>query len=50
MIPLMKNAFLNEYETKKALSDFIMKADKLSMHTQCFEFEKEFSLKLLDDM
>jgi CDP-6-deoxy-D-xylo-4-hexulose-3-dehydrase len=41
----MKNAFLNEYETKKALSDFIMKADKLSMHTQCFEFEKEFSLK-----
>lgn len=45
MIPLMKNAFLNEYETKKALSDFIMKADKLSMHTQCFEFEKEFALK-----
>ena len=41
----MKNAFLNEYETKKALSDFIMKADKLSMHTQCFEFEKEFTLK-----
>ncbi len=45
MIPLMKNAFLNEYETKKALSDFIMKADKLSMHDKCAEFEVEFSKK-----
>ena len=45
MIPLMKNTFLNEYETKKALSEFIMKAERLSMDTKCTEFEKAFSLK-----
>lgn len=45
MIPLMKNAFLNEYETKKALSEFIMKADKLSMHEKCAEFEVAFAKK-----
>ena len=45
MIPLMKNAFLNEYETKKALSDFIMKADRLSMDAKCAEFEVVFSKK-----
>lgn len=43
MIPLMKNAFLNEYETKKALSDFIMKADRLSMDAKCAEFEVAFA-------
>jgi len=43
MIPLMKNAFLNEYETKLALSEFIMKADKLSMDIKCAEFEIEFA-------
>lgn len=43
MIPLMKNAFLNEYETKVALSEFIMKTDKLSMDIKCFEFEIEFA-------
>lgn len=43
MIPLMKNAFLNEYETKMALSEFIMKADKLSMDIKCSEFEVEFA-------
>lgn len=45
MIPLMKNAFLNEHETKKALADFILKADKLSMGVKCAEFEKEFAKK-----
>ncbi len=45
MIPLMKNAFLNEHETKKALADFIMKTDRLSMSTKCAEFEKEFAKK-----
>lgn len=45
MIPLMKNAFLNEFETKKALSDFIMKADRLSMDVKCGEFEKAFAAK-----
>lgn len=44
MIPLMKNAFLNEYETKKALADFILKADRLSMDIQCNEFENKFAL------
>jgi CDP-4-dehydro-6-deoxyglucose reductase, E1 len=43
MIPLMKNAFLNEYDTKKALSEFILKAPRLSMDKQCFDFEREFS-------
>jgi CDP-6-deoxy-D-xylo-4-hexulose-3-dehydrase len=45
MIPLMKNAFLNEYETKKALSEFILKADKLSMDQKCADFEIAFSKK-----
>lgn len=43
MIPLMKNAFLNEYETKQALADFILKAPRLSMDCKCFEFEKTFA-------
>ena len=43
MIPLMKNAFLNEYETKQALAEFIMKAPRLSMDNKCCEFEKEFA-------
>jgi CDP-6-deoxy-D-xylo-4-hexulose-3-dehydrase len=45
MIPLMKNAFLNEFETKKALSEFIMQADRLSMDQKCAEFEKKFAQK-----
>lgn len=43
MIPLMKNAFLNEIETKRALAEFILEAPRLSMGDQCFAFEKEFS-------
>jgi CDP-6-deoxy-D-xylo-4-hexulose-3-dehydrase len=43
MLPLMKNAFINEYETKKALADFILQAPRLSMDKQCFDFEYEFS-------
>ena len=43
MIPLMKKAFLNEYETKKALCEFIMQTERLSMDVKCFEFEKKFS-------
>ncbi len=43
MIPLMKNAFLNEHETKKALAEFIMKADRLSMDKECAMFEKKFA-------
>jgi CDP-6-deoxy-D-xylo-4-hexulose-3-dehydrase len=45
MIPLMKNAFLNENETKKALADFILSASRLSMDKNCFEFEKAFAIK-----
>lgn len=39
----MKNAFLNEHETKKALAEFILKADRLSMDVECFKFERKFS-------
>ncbi|TSJ40302.1 aminotransferase class I/II-fold pyridoxal phosphate-dependent enzyme [Mucilaginibacter corticis] len=39
----MKNAFLNEYETKHALADFILKANRLSMDTKCVEFENAFA-------
>ncbi len=45
MIPLMKNAFLNEFDTKRALADFILRAEKLSMHEQCLRFEAAFSAK-----
>ena len=45
MIPLMKNAFINEEETKKALANFILKADRLSMGVKCSEFEKSFAKK-----
>ncbi len=45
MIPLMRNAFLHESETKKALADFIIKSDKLSMGEKCIEFEKAFAKK-----
>jgi CDP-4-dehydro-6-deoxyglucose reductase, E1 len=43
MLPLMKNTFINENETKKALADFILQAPRLSMDKQCFEFEYKFS-------
>jgi CDP-6-deoxy-D-xylo-4-hexulose-3-dehydrase len=45
MIPLMKNAFFREYETKKALSEFILTAERLSMSNKCAEFEHAFALK-----
>ena len=45
MIPLMKNAFLNEKETKRHLSDFILKSRQLSMGEQCKTFEKNFAQK-----
>ena len=43
MIPLMKNTFLNELETKQKLAEFLLRAEKLSMGEQCAEFEKEFA-------
>jgi len=46
-IPLMKNTFLYEEETRKKLSEFILVAPKLSMDNKCFEFEMEFAKKQL---
>ena len=43
MMPLMKNTFLNEIETKKALSKFILASNRLSMDQQCVGFEEEFA-------
>ena len=43
MIPLMKNAFLNEAETRQALAGYILKAERLSMGEKCHEFERAFS-------
>jgi CDP-6-deoxy-D-xylo-4-hexulose-3-dehydrase len=45
MIPLIKNTFLNEQETKKALAEFIVRVDRLSMGIKCSEFEKAFAIK-----
>lgn len=43
MIPLMKNTFLHEHETKIALADFIMRTRRLSMDVKCLEFEQAFA-------
>ena len=42
-IPLMRKAFLNEGETKKALAEFILNADRLSMDVECAKFEIKFA-------
>jgi CDP-6-deoxy-D-xylo-4-hexulose-3-dehydrase len=39
----MKNAFLHEVETRRALAEFILTADRFSMATKCFEFEAAFA-------
>ena len=43
MIPLMKNAFVREHETRQALADFILRSPRLSMDVKCAEFEKAFA-------
>jgi CDP-6-deoxy-D-xylo-4-hexulose-3-dehydrase len=43
MIPLMKNTFLHEPDTKKALAEFILRAERLSLGSECFTFEKQFA-------
>ena len=43
MIPLMKYAFCNEFETRQALSQFILQAPRLSMASKCEEFERAFA-------
>lgn len=42
-IPLMRHAFLRETETKKALAEFILQADRLSMDQECRKFEVKFA-------
>ncbi len=42
-VPLMRNAFINEAETKKALAEFILSAGRLSMDVECANFEKKFA-------
>jgi CDP-6-deoxy-D-xylo-4-hexulose-3-dehydrase len=42
-IPLMKNAFLEESDTRKALSEFVLSSPRLSMDTKCNEFENKFA-------
>ncbi len=44
MIPLMKFAFCDEFQTRKALADFVLHAPRLSMGSQCEEFEREFAI------
>lgn len=44
-IPLMKNAFLHEEETKTALAEFILGTNRLSMGENCQEFESNFAKK-----
>lgn len=43
MLPLMKYAFVNELDTKKRLSEFILSAQKLSMGEECEKFEQKFA-------
>lgn len=43
MIPLMKNAFLNEIETRDKLASFIGSSPKFSMDVKCAEFERLFA-------
>ena len=42
-IPLMKNAFLKEEETRRALADFVLNAPRFSMGKECAEFEEKFA-------
>jgi len=43
MIPLMKNAFSNERQTREELARFVVDAPRLSMDVQCADFEREFA-------
>lgn len=42
-IKLIKSTFINEQETKTALAEFIMNAEKLSMGKMCEQFEQDLS-------
>lgn len=45
MIKLIRATFYKEKETKRKLVEFIRKADILSMHDECRQFEKSFAQK-----
>jgi len=45
MIKLIKSSFYHETETKKALADFILNEDILSMNKECRKFEESFAAK-----
>jgi CDP-6-deoxy-D-xylo-4-hexulose-3-dehydrase len=45
MIPLIRNTFIEEEKTKRALADFIVSTNKFSMGEKCYEFEKKFAEK-----
>lgn len=43
MIPLMKNPFLHEAETKEALAAFVLRTNQFSMGPECRRFEERFA-------
>ncbi|SFG43263.1 DegT/DnrJ/EryC1/StrS family aminotransferase [Streptomyces mirabilis] len=45
MIKLIKSSFYREAETKRALADFVLNQDVLSMSEQCRAFETAFAAK-----
>ncbi len=45
MIKLIKSSFYHEAETKRALADFVLNQDVLSMSEQCRAFEMAFAEK-----
>ncbi|MFH1867215.1 MAG: DegT/DnrJ/EryC1/StrS family aminotransferase [Patescibacteria group bacterium] len=45
MIKLMKSTFYHEAKSKKALAQFIVSAQKLSMGEECKKFEQDFAEK-----
>jgi CDP-6-deoxy-D-xylo-4-hexulose-3-dehydrase len=45
MIKLIKSSFYHEAETKRALTEFILSEDILSMNKECRKFEEAFAAK-----
>lgn len=45
MIPLVRSTFYREAEVRAALAAFILRAEKLSMGTECEAFERSFAEK-----
>lgn len=45
MLKLIKSSFYHEAETKKALADFILNEEILSMNKECKKFEESFAEK-----